>query len=642
MVTLEEYGVFLHALLGDGPGLAPLRALLIERTEGNPFFLEESVRTLVETKVLVGERGAYRLARPVESLQVPPTVQALLAARIDRLPPEEKGLLQIASVIGESVRLALLQDVAGVGEDALRRGLAHLGAAEFLYEASLFPDVEYTFKHGLTCQVAYGSLLVERRRALHARVAEAMESLFADRLGEHVERLADHALRGETWEKALAYCHQAGAKAFARSVNREAVVRLEQALSALGHLPESRETLGQAIDLRFELRHALQPVGEHEKVVERLHEAEALARALDDQGRLGWASAYLGQYFNWMGDPERAVESAQRALALASDLRDRGLQVVASFFSAQALFQLGDYRQAAEHCRRNVAVLQGDLTRERFGLTGLPSVLSRMFLTYSLSEQGEFAEAVAVSEEGLRVAEAAGQPYSVIAASGAIAFAHLSKGEFSAALPLLERGRALCETWNIPFLLPGVILNLGWAYAHSGRMAEALPLLERPTESIARPFYPRLLRLAEAYLVAGRLEEAERAARGILDEARAVKAQGTEALALCILAEIAARREPVAADIAEESYGQALALAGARGMRPLVAHCHLGLGKLYAAHGQARAGARAPRAPRRRCTARWTCASGWSRRRRRGVAVTATLSGRRTAPVTGYATLGAP
>jgi predicted ATPase len=152
----------LQALLGDDPSLKPLTQLLIARTEGNPFFLEESVRTLVETGVLVGEYGAYRLAQPLASLQVPATVQAVLAARIDRLPPEEKRLLQTAAVIGTQVPWPLLHAIAELPEAVLQRGLAHLQAAEFLYETRLFPEREYTFKHALTHEVAYSSLLLAR------------------------------------------------------------------------------------------------------------------------------------------------------------------------------------------------------------------------------------------------------------------------------------------------------------------------------------------------------------------------------------------------------------------------------------------------------------------------------------------------
>ena len=293
----------LQALLGDDPSLVPLKRLLIERTEGNPFFLEESVRALVETGVLVGERGAYRLAKPLESLQVPATVQAVLAARIDRLPPEEKRLLQTAAVIGTEVPFALLQAIVELSEEELRRGLGHLQAAEFLYETSLFPELEYTFKHALTHEVAYGSLLQERRRALHARIVAASERLYADRLTEQAERLAQHAFRGEVWDKAVAYCRQAGTKALARSALREVVACFEQALAALTHLPESRATQEQAIDLRFDLRNALWALGEFRQMLDYLREAATLAEALDDQPRLGRVCRLYVPIFQGNGGP---------------------------------------------------------------------------------------------------------------------------------------------------------------------------------------------------------------------------------------------------------------------------------------------------------------------------------------------------
>src|SRR5262249_25080348 len=224
--------VLLQALLGPDPALVPLTQLLIARTQGNPFFLEESVRTLVETGVLVGERGAYRLAQPLDTLQVPATVQALLAARMDRLPPEEKRLLQTAAVIGTEVPWPLLQAIADTSDEALYHSLAQLQAAEFLYETSLFPERAYTFKHALTHEVAYGSLLHERRRVLHTRIVEALEVLSGDRLADQIEHLAAHAVRGEVWDKALRYCRQAGTKALERSAAREAAGYYEQALAA--------------------------------------------------------------------------------------------------------------------------------------------------------------------------------------------------------------------------------------------------------------------------------------------------------------------------------------------------------------------------------------------------------------------------
>src|SRR5439155_22455773 len=205
----ESAGELLSALLGDDPALESLKRLLVRR--GNPFFIEESIRTLVETGALARERGAYRLTRSIQAIEVPATVQVILAARIDRLPAEDKQLLQTASVIGKDVPFVLLHAVAEAGEEAVQRGLTHLQAAEFIYETRLFPEPEYTFTHALTHEVAYGSLLRERRRVLHARIVEVLEALAPDRVAEvasgaqvlpavrqgpdQVERLAQHALR---------------------------------------------------------------------------------------------------------------------------------------------------------------------------------------------------------------------------------------------------------------------------------------------------------------------------------------------------------------------------------------------------------------------------------------------------------------
>ena len=359
---------FLQALLGDDASLASLTSLLIQRTEGNPFFLEESVRTLVETGVLVGEPGAYRVAHALPTMQMPATVQAVLAARIDRLSPEEKRLLQTAAAIGMEVPLPLLQAVGELPEEALRLGLTHLQDAEFLYEASLFPELVYTFKHALTQEVAYGSLLHERRRALHACIVEALEALAGDRVVEQVERLAHHALQGEVWDKALAYCRQAGEKAMARSAHREAVGFFEQALSALPHLPETRNTREQAIDLRFALRSALVPSGDFGRILVYLREAEALATALDDPRRLGRVSAFLAHSFLPRGDYDQAIACAQRALALPrpagmASCRPWRTATLASPYHAQ-----GDYRRAIDCFGQTVSVSL-DRTRpsERFG-----------------------------------------------------------------------------------------------------------------------------------------------------------------------------------------------------------------------------------------------------------------------------------
>ena len=510
----------LEALLGRDAGLQPLKRLLIARTEGNPFFLEESVRDLVETKVLVGERGAYRLARPVEAIQVPATVQALLASRIDRLPPDEKRLIQSAAVIGTDVPFALLQALAEEPEESLRRTLGHLQGAEFLYEASLFPDLEYTFKHALTHEVAYGGLLQERRRALHARIVKVFEALYPDRVAEKADWLAHHAFRGEVWSKALAYLRQ--------TVESASQASLDAALGG----PENPG------------------------------------------------------YFWWIGEHDRAIKLGQRELAIAADFANFGLKVVTTFRLGQAHCSLGDYPRAVTFLRRNVESLEGDLLRERFGMAGLPSVFSRSWLAWCLAARGEFAEGLAYANEAIQIAETVDHPYNLIVACFGLGLLYLIKGDFDDATPVLERGLVVDQMANIPLLFPLVAAPLGYAYLNSGRPGDALPLLQQGVEGAASmklmaDHAHRVAWLSEAQLLTGHPEGAIQLAGRALELSREHKERGHEAWVLWLLGEISSHCDPPDVGEAEDYYRQAITLAMELGMRPLVAHCHLGLGQMY-------------------------------------------------------------
>ena len=582
--------VLLESLLGDDAGLAPLKALLVERTQGNPFFLEESVRTLVETQGLVGKRGAYYLAKALPSIQVPSTVQAVLAARIDRLPPQEKALLQNAAVIGTEVPLVLVQAIAEVPEAPLRLGLTHLQAAEFLYETRLFPELAYTFKHALTQQVAYETLLQERRRMLHARIVGVVEGLAGERVAEQVERLAHHALRGELWDKALVYCRQAGEKAVARSAHREAVRSFEQALSALAHLPEQRDTIEQAIDLRLALFVAHRPLGNSERL-QTYREAEALAATLDDPGRLGRVLRWGASHAYFRGVYDQAIAAADRVLSLGTASGDIVLQALANFQLGLAYQARGDYRRAIDYHGQTVAALEGARRYERFGGLYSPAVLCRADLAACHAELGTFPEGRAVGDDGLRIAEVIDSPGSLMFALWGRGLVSLAQGDLQKALPPLERAVGICHEADLPSNLPWVASALGAAYTLSGRVADAVLLLTQAIEQThvmeVRVLQARChLALGEAQVQAGCLEEAQALAARALALARAHQEQGDQAYALRLLGDIAARREPPECDQTEDHYRQALALAEGLGMRPLQAHCRRGLGTLYTTIGQ--------------------------------------------------------
>jgi tetratricopeptide (TPR) repeat protein len=499
-------------------------------------------------------------------------------------------LLQTASVIGKDVSFALLKAITDLPEGELRSHLADLQTAEFLLEVNLFPELEYTFKHTLTHEVTYGSLVQERRRTLHARIVGALEDLSVGHPGERLERLAQHALRGGVWDKAVRYLRQAGARAVSQSAYRQAITCFEQALGAQQHLPRTPEELAQAVDLRFDLRNALFALGQLDQILDHLNQARALAEALGDRRRLGWVAAYMTHYFWRMGDHARAIESGQRALAIAEELGDFALQT-ANVNVGLAYFAVGDYGRAIDCLRRTVSALEGASLGERFGWAGLPAVTSRAYLVGCLTELGRFAEGIVLGEEAIRIAEGADHAFSLGQACINLAVLYLRKGDLHLATTLLARGPTISGISKVSALSIGLTSTLGYAYALAGRLPEAISLLEEGVEqAAAKHIMARhsvwATWLSEAYLLAGRGDDALALARRTLAFTRDHGERGNEAHVLRLLGDIAARQGGREGQDAEALYRQAGAAAKALEMRPLLAHCQLDLGVWYRATGR--------------------------------------------------------
>ena len=581
---LEE---FLLALVGADPSLSALKSFLVERASGNPFFVEEIVRTLVGTGVLEGVRGNYRLARPFSSIEVPPTVQAVLAARIDALPAAEKRLLQQAAVIGHNAPFALLRVICGLSEDELRRLLHNLQAAEFVYETQLFPDPQYTFKHSLTHEVAYGGVLHERRRDLHGRVVDALERLYADRLGEHVERLAHHAIQGELREKAVSYLRQAGGKAAARAALSDARARFEQALGILKTLPESEESLEQAFEITLELRPVLRQLGEGRQMIEYLREAEALAERLKDDRRRGLVCAFMTTVQSTLDKLDEALMTGTRALEIASRLGDLRLRILATSHLEQAYYYRGEYERVVESATGNLATLPANWVKEYFGMAVPASIFSRAWLIMSLAELGRFAEAAKYEAETMRIAEPTQHAFTIGWAHFAASMPYLLRGEWAKARLRVEHWIAMLRTGNVAIHLPWAVASSAWALAQIGEAREALGRVQEAEQLLERQAARGIVghrgwayhAMGHACLLLGRVDEARRLGDRAFESSQ--HQPGFAAHALRLLGDIASHADRLDFERGIARYLEALALAEAHGMRPLVAHCHLGLGKLY-------------------------------------------------------------
>jgi len=545
----------------------------------------------IETQVLAGERGVHRLAKALTTIEVPATVQAVIASRIDRLAPEERRLLHAASVIGKDVPLVLLRAVADLPEEALSQSLMRLQAAEFLYETGLYPDLGYTFTHALTHDVAYGTLLQDRRRGLHAQILRTIERLHPTRHAEQAEVLADHAFRGEAWDTAVTHLRKAGAKAAARSANVEAVVYLERALTALGKLPESRETTEQGIDVRLELRPPLLQLGHLPKVLAVSQQAENMAKLIGDEARLARVYSYLINYHYLKGEPEMAIAYGERCLAIGEAGADAALQAMARGYMGYSYHAQGQYREAEAVLARNVEKLEALRAAEGAGpQSAISYVSSSGWFAFTLAELGDFDQARTYADMAERAAEAERHAYAQAIAWSLGGLVALQRGHLDRALHLLEKSLETCRSKQLTVWQPIPSSLLGLTQVLLGRHDEGLSLLEdgvARTEALGVKAYLALwtAQLGEGLVAAGQPSRAFAAGEQALSLAIAHKERGHQARALRLLGEVALRSDPPDLAKAEQDFAQALALAEELGMRPLVGRIRLGLGQLHLERG---------------------------------------------------------
>jgi len=561
---------------------------IVSRTDGVPLFIEELTRVLLESGLLRETTDGYMLDGRLPTLAIPTSLQASLVARLDRLA-SVKDVAQIGAAIGREFSHELISAVAALTPEDLDAALERLTASGLISRRGTPPEATYSFKHALVQDAAYATMLRSRRRQLHADIAQVLVERFVALAESLPEVVARHCAKADLAPEAIGYWAKAGRLAQARWANREAVEFFEQALHLLETLPKTRERMEQAIDLRFDLRNALFPLGEFERISGYLREAEGLAKTIDDRQRLGQLYIYLCHNLVMTGHPTEARAFGQAAQSIAESLGHGPLQVTGNLYLGAACLYTGDYGQAEDLFRKALHFLEGDRSRERFGLAGYPAVMARAYLILGFADRGMFKEGIAQGQEGIRLAEAFDHPYSLVYACWVLANLHIIRGELGHAVPLLERGLALAREWNLTYFSVDHTRSLGYAYALAGRIAEGIPLLEQALSSIetmgygvVQPLY--LAYLGEAYVLDNRLDDAGECARRALSLARAGGQRTYEAGALWLLGEVTARRDSL--EHADGYYGQALVLAEALGMRPLVAHCHLGLGKSYLRTGK--------------------------------------------------------
>ncbi len=529
---MENAEEMLAGLLGTGEGLAPLKQVIIEKTEGNPFFIEEIVQQLFEEGALI-RNGEIRIARPLSTIRIPTTVQAILAARIDRLPSDEKDLLQTLAVLGREFALPLVRRVAGGADDDLNRILGKLQLAEFIYEQPAAGDVEYVFKHALTQDVAYNSLLIERRRALHERAGQALESMFAGQMDDHLGELARHYSRSDKVDKAVEYLGRAGRQAARRSAHREASELLTSALELLPRLPARPER----DQLELELQTTLGPVvmitkgwaaPEVEKVYLRAH-------ALSQQSGPATQrfTALMGLYGLALmrGELHAAREREDQLLSLAQQQQEPALLLEAHHACWSTALSLGELSAAQAHTEQGLALYDPQLHHSNARLFSGhdPAVCARAWGALILWLRGYPVQALRSSERALAMARELNHPFTITYSLNNAAQLDQLLREGPAAERQTEAALAVAVEGGFPYFLSWGLVLRGWALAEQGqtgegivRIRDGLAALRASGLELWRSYGLSLL--AETCGAAGRLDEAMAA----LAEALAVVQVNTE------------------------------------------------------------------------------------------------------------------
>lgn len=574
-------------LAGSDASLARLETRLLARVAGNPFFMEESIRMLCDTGMLVGEAGGYRLGRAGDPIAIPGTVMEVLAARIAGLGRAEREVAQLAAVIGKNIHMPSLRALCSHEAAQLHAILQRLVQAELLHESGIFPAIEYSFHHSFTHEVAYASMLRTHRKQVHSQLVDLLESLAPNALAERVELLAHHALSAERWDEAIVHLQCAAQRAFERSAMREAVRVLDDALRIVGHASAAVNQVRVETDLRLALRGPLVALGNVRRVSEELRRVEALTADDDDPVRRGRVLVYVCGDRWFAGSHAAAIDAGRQALAIAESSGESSLLVPLRQYLGGALHALGDHKAAQEMLSVNVREVAEDAPGHRYGMAGMPAVLCRATRCWSLEHLGDFEAAAADAAGALRIARACGHGFSIQGACFAAGNLHLSRGEYAQARQILEEGLAVTRAERHPMWGPLLGPLLAQSAAGAGDLDAAAGIIDR---TVPRPDEPVLttftrLAVAEAYAWIGRHELATRLAQATLERCRERGERIWEAEASYLLGRMA--EAPAESDLSAAAAHFALALEGARAlrMRPLQGRCLLGLAGLNARRG---------------------------------------------------------
>ncbi len=569
-------------LMGGDVTLLSIKKRILAQAQGNPLFLEELVQALAETKSLEGLPGKFRVSEPAGRIDIPQTIHSVLAARIDLLDGMPKSVLQTSAVIGPDISVALLSGMLGVSPAKLAGDLKTLEAADFLRKVRASAP-EYSFKHDLTREVAYRTMLLGLRRSLHAKAVEIIESRFADRIDEYIDQLAAHAFLAELWEKAVPYQLRSCRRAARRGAYQDAIGIFQHGVETLSHWPASAAKTKAEIDFRLTVVIALEPLGKHRMIAEVLLEAQNLADASGDPWRTAAVNCQLAVALWRLGEHRRAMAAAEAASNIAHQIADPSLIFATLHIVGIILHETGAFKESVETNEKCFAYETPELDDKRAGWAAYPSVLLRTFLADSLIELGEMDRAELIAMEASQRAELVDHFYSRATIAHVFARLRTAQGRHTEALSRLQECWQTCLDLQMVQMYPIFAARMGEAYLAAGDVKAAIEILSVP-ERLDVPladhaFGWRYLFLAQgrAFLAVGRHADAHAAGTLALTLAEERGEPPQQAYALKLLGDIESAINGAGAAEAEMYFRRSFQLAEKCGMRPLMALCNLAL-----------------------------------------------------------------
>ena len=590
-LPLDASTQMVQAILKEGKAAQDLVSLVLDRAAGNPLFMEEFTRSLEEKGYIERKDGHYVLTVKPSDIQVPETVQGIISARMDRLEKVLKETMQVASVIGREFAYRILQMLTGM-QDELRAYIFNLQELEFIYEKSLFPELEYIFKHNLTQEVAYNSLLLKRRREIHERIGKAIEELYSDRLHEFYEVLAHHYSRSDNLEKAYEYLMLAAIKAAYSYSLPEAYRFCKEAIQVLNRGPQTEENKRKGIEIRLPMGHLMIGLGFPGDSIEILEEGVKLAKELGDGGSAARLQSHIGVGYINRGDPVRGIQNVEGALEQAEKMGDVAVVAPIAHQLCSNYLVSGDYVKLVEVGQRAIALIEETGTQtESFGE---PFNIYAPLLTITGCAKGylgDFKVGQNMCEKGLRFAEEGGKPFDLAYCEFWVGLYFVAKGDGENAVKYCQNPARFWEQLQLFTFLICACGGLADGYYLLSDLENARRYAERAIEIATEAGITLLLSnlhvvLCMVHLDLGDLKTARSHAEQALNWAVKKGEKWIEPRARILLGMVLGKEDTSQSDKAQEYI-----LEGIKGLEelkfvPYSSRGYLYLGELYADMGQ--------------------------------------------------------